>query len=235
MNPAALGFFGKVSSHGDFVSRRLPPDFVQVWDNWLQQCLHTSRQQLGPAWLAHYLSSPIWRFALDKGVIDQHAWAGVLIPSVDRVGRHFPLMIAGACQGRAPLLQWLSEEKAWFDQLEKWALASLEDGFMLSEFDAALAAMNALPAMPDGIEDQTKPDGFWCLPIGSLAQVPAGMPALTSNIAQSLLQGHSLWWTEGSPSIQASLLVRAGLPATTSFAAMLDGQWAALDRDVTLP
>ena len=223
MISAAPGFFGKVSSHGDFVARRLPSDSVQAWDHWLQQCLHASRQQLGAAWLAHYLTSPIWRFALDKGVIDQHAWAGVLMPSVDRGGRHFPLMIAGASEGHAPLLQWLSEEKAWFDQLEELALASLEDGFMLSQFDAGLAAMNALPAVPDGIEDQAKPGALRCLSIGSLAQVQAAMPALTGGIAQSLLQGHSLWWTEGSPSIQASLLVCAGLPAPTSFAAMLDG------------
>ena len=178
---------------------------------------------MGATWLTHYLTSPVWRFALDKGVIDQHAWAGVLMPSVDRVGRHFPLMIAGASQGHAPLLQWLSEEKAWFDELEELALASLEDGFTLSKFDAALAAMNSLLTVPGGIEDKAKLGTFLRLPIGSLAQVQAAMPALTSSIAQNLLQGRSLWWTEGSPSIPASLLVCAGLPATTSFAAMLDG------------
>lgn len=30
------GFFGKVRTQGDFVSRRLPPEFVQPWDICLQ-------------------------------------------------------------------------------------------------------------------------------------------------------------------------------------------------------
>ena len=51
------GFFGKLVSHGDFVSRRLPESFMQVWDSWLQHGLLASREALGATWLETYLTS----------------------------------------------------------------------------------------------------------------------------------------------------------------------------------
>ena len=45
-------------------------------------------------WLDGYLASPSWRFLLMPGVMDGQPWAGVLMPSVDRVGRYYPLTIA---------------------------------------------------------------------------------------------------------------------------------------------
>src|SRR5436190_512470 len=96
------GFFGKVMTHGDFVSR----------------------------WLDTYLTSPIWRFVLAPGVCDNRAWAGVLMPSVDRVGRHFPLTIAAGATSDGAILDWVGSGKEWFDQLEDLALSSLADGFV---------------------------------------------------------------------------------------------------------
>ena len=37
------GFYGKLPSEGDFVTRRLPWEFTSVWDDWLQQGMHASR------------------------------------------------------------------------------------------------------------------------------------------------------------------------------------------------
>ena len=212
----APGFFGKVTSHGDFVARRLPPAFQEAWDGWLQAALAASRQQLGGAWLQHYLTSPIWRFAIDRGVLDEHAWAGVLMPSVDRVGRHFPLMIAAPVAGAAPLLDWVTWHSGWYDVLEDLARGSLEGSFVLEEFDAAVAAVQSLSA-----EAGYDPGpGGWCLPLAVV-----DVASLSARVAAALLQGHSLWWSEGSPSIEASLLVCRGMPPADGFAAKLDGSW----------
>ncbi|WP_394778085.1 type VI secretion system-associated protein TagF [Undibacterium sp.] len=222
----AAGFFGKVTSHGDFVSRRLPPAFLEVWDSWLQHSMHASKNQLGAAWLETYLTSPIWRFALSNGVVDGNAWAGVLMPSVDRVGRHFPLMIAAATSAQAPLLQWLEQGKSWYDALEELALSSLESNFLLDDFDAALRATSVLPgAVIFAGAIHAGPAAGWCLPSDGLEQMQASMPALTAAIAQSLLTGHSVWWTDGSQRILPSVLTCKGLPEHTAFAAMLDGSW----------
>jgi type VI secretion system protein ImpM len=130
----AAGFFGKIPSHGDFVARRLPAGFTGPWDAWLQAGMADSRARLGDAWLPTYLNSPIWRFALAAGVCGPQAWSGVMMPSVDRVGRYFPFTIAAGMDGRVP-------SAGWYESLEALALTALGDGFSLPGFDAALLAL----------------------------------------------------------------------------------------------
>jgi type VI secretion system protein ImpM len=206
----AAGFFGKVSSHGDFVARRLAPSFQEPWDAWLQAGLQASRQALGTRWLATYLNSPIWRFALAPGVCGDSAWAGVLMPSVDRVGRHFPLTVAGA--GAAPLEQ-LAQHGVWYARLEELALSTLREDFRLDAFDAALCALappqpvNGLPSAP------------------AVFAFDAAQPLnaqLLGAVAAAALDRHSLWWTDGSAEVEPCLAVCRGLP---ELAALLDGDW----------
>ena len=94
MTKNLTGLFGKLPAHGDFIYRDLPPSFINVWDEWLQGYVGSVKEQLGDAWLDVYLTSPIWRFAFGEGVIDENVWAGIMLPSVDRVGRYFPFSIA---------------------------------------------------------------------------------------------------------------------------------------------
>jgi len=129
------GYFGKVRTHGDFVSRRLPSGLVAAWDEWLQQCIQASREQLGQQWLNHYLTSPVWRFAVSPGILGADGLGGVMMPSVDRVGRYFPLMIAAT--GAPPLLDWVQRYGPWFDALDELARESLAPGFTLERFDTA--------------------------------------------------------------------------------------------------
>ncbi|HEX4596733.1 MAG TPA: type VI secretion system-associated protein TagF [Burkholderiaceae bacterium] len=99
--PALAGWFGKIPALGDFVARRLPTQFIDAWDHWLSTEIVATREALGSDWAASYLKAPTWRFALTPGVLDASTWYGVLTPSIDRVGRHFPLTLAGggaACE-----------------------------------------------------------------------------------------------------------------------------------------
>ena len=90
----SVGFYGKLPMVGDFVSRRLPNDFISSWDSWLQSAIAASREELGDDWLKNYLTSPIWRFLLSPGLCGNQAVAGIMMPSVDRVGRYYPLTVA---------------------------------------------------------------------------------------------------------------------------------------------
>ncbi len=218
------GFFGKVRSHGDFVQRRLPTEFLRIWDDWLQGTLRDSRHELGAGWLDTYLNSPIWRFALPSGVCGESAWAGVLMPSVDRVGRQFPLTIAAASTGIAPLLGWVTDEGAWYDRIETLALSTLHADFSLENFDTSLCSMTA-PA--SGIGEAMPPAKGHVIALVGLDRLSDAVPRLNQVIATVLLQGHSLWWTDGSEHVAPCVLVRQGLPTAGLFTAMLDGRWAA--------
>ena len=88
------GYFGKMPARGDFVSGSLGREFVDPWDDWIQASIEQSRDRLGEQWLDVYLTSPLWCFALSPSICGNHAWGGVLMPSVDAVGRYFPLTIA---------------------------------------------------------------------------------------------------------------------------------------------
>lgn len=216
---SAPGFFGKVSSHGDFVARRLAPAAQGVWDAWLQAGLLASRDQLGARWLETYLGSPIWRFALAPGVLDDNAWAGVLMPSVDRVGRHFPLTIAAA-DAEGGVLDWVAGAGAWYERLEELALSSLAEGFSLEQFDAALLALEGPPGRCGAGAGPGGPSG-WRLPLAGLDAVGAAAPLL----AEAALRGQGLWWSDGSDAVEPSVLLCRGLPAPAAFAGLLAGNW----------
>lgn len=210
----APGFFGKLASHGDFVSRRLPPGFIVVWDGWLQACIQGSRAQMGEEWLDAYLTGPIWRFALAPGVCDSQAWAGVLMPSVDRVGRHFPLVIAVGAPGSVPLAQWLGA--TWFEQVEELALSTLDAAFSFEQFDAALLAMPGLPPAP--VQGTSGPLG-WQTSIACAN----GAVDVADAVACAALFGQSVWWTDGSERVEPCLRLCRGLPAPQAYCAMLKG------------
>ena len=143
---ATCGFYGKLPSEGDFVSRRLPWEFTSAWDDWLQQGMQASRGALGERWLELYLSAPVWRFQLAPGVCGPLAWRGLFFASVDRVGRYFPLTLAfaggtgkpGAPAGVASTLA--GDEAAWF-AAEDAALAGLAPTLPMDDFDRALQAL----------------------------------------------------------------------------------------------
>ncbi|MEX2488194.1 MAG: type VI secretion system-associated protein TagF, partial [Pseudomonadales bacterium] len=88
------GFFGKLPSRGDFVSRDLPRSFVDAMDRWFRDGLHTSKKMLGDKWFPHYQVMPVWHFFMGEAVLDNQAWLGTWIPSEDRVNRHYPLLMA---------------------------------------------------------------------------------------------------------------------------------------------
>ena len=132
------GFYGKLPSEGDFVTRRLPWEFTSAWDDWLQQGMQASREALGATWLERYLSAPIWRFQLAPGVCGPSGWRGLFFASVDRVGRYFPLTLAFA-DGSAPALAALRDDD-WL-AIEDAALAGLAPTLPIDDFDRAVAGL----------------------------------------------------------------------------------------------
>jgi type VI secretion system protein ImpM len=146
-NPAAghrrfpAGWYGKIPAAGDFIARRIPAGFREAWDRWLQPALDAARGRLGPGWRDDFLSMPAWRFALPPGLLTPGAWAGVMVPSVDAVGRIFPLTIAAALpSSRLDAVATLLAAHAWFGAVEAVALSALIPSADPAAIDVAVAA-----------------------------------------------------------------------------------------------
>ena len=94
--------YGKLPARGDFVRAGLPRDFTDPWDDWLQSVIAGSRALMGEAWLPAFLEAPVWRFALPAGMCGAQAVLGLMLPSVDRAGRYFPLTFAALSPADLP-------------------------------------------------------------------------------------------------------------------------------------
>ncbi len=230
---AAAGFFGKLPSRGDFVSRRLPQRFLGVWDAWLQKSLAASQAQLGSDWLETYLTSPVWCFALSAEVCGDTAYAGVMIPSVDRIGRYFPLTAAMPNAEADSTLRAARALQSWYARTEALLLEALDEPPL--DLDALDARLERIATAPH----ELVADPAWPLSLGAAGEparwhfsAPAGAElaayrsAVLSHAAEQELGAYGVWWTAGSERVGASVLVTSGLPDADAFAAMLDGRWS---------
>lgn len=122
-----IGAFGKMPGLGDFFRANVPADFVSVWDEWLQNRLMEAKDALGEHWQARYMSAPIWRFTLSPGLAGKSGMIGVLMASVDRVGRQFPLTLTCAVEELEQPLLFHQSQSALFEALEDAAFAALDE------------------------------------------------------------------------------------------------------------
>lgn len=220
------GWYGKLASLGDFASRRLSPQFVARWDPWLQQVMAASRVHLGSAWLDSYLSSPLWRFVEWPPCAEMPLHVGVLMPSVDKVGRYFPLCIAAALPAPpASEGDWRALSD-WCERIEAAALATLDLARSAQQFDDALLALPApLPRSPAPLPPAMLLDALQGAP-GQVLQGLVAHDALGSMLAGAAAvslarsaAGASLWWAHCADPVP--LLACAGLPDAELFTAML--------------
>ena len=142
------GWHGKLPTLGDFASRRLDADFIDVWDGWLAAEIDGLKRRDEDGWLRAYLDSPSWRFLLMPGVLPgalgMRPWIGVLMPSVDRVGRYFPFTIAHKLEA------WPSGEDdfqtlfRWLHRLDDVAADALYGDWDVNMLEAELSGL-AIP------------------------------------------------------------------------------------------
>ncbi|MFV0475137.1 MAG: type VI secretion system-associated protein TagF [Pikeienuella sp.] len=146
--PAArTGYFGKVPSQGDFVSNGLPRALADMFDLWLREAVRDSQRKLGRGRQEAFLVAPIWRMALEAGVAGPDPVIGVMMPSVDRVGRYFPLVIAAPLARRALSVDDMTRLTPWFDAASALALSTLRPDFALARFDEEAAGMSIPDSM----------------------------------------------------------------------------------------
>lgn len=169
----STGAYGKMPSLGDFFRIGLDPGFVEPWDAWLQSVVAAARDALGERWTDCYMSAPIWRFTLAPGLAGAAGMTGVLMPSVDRVGRQFPLTLAApAPADAAPADLHLSRDAA-FAALEDIALDALDEAMTRDALAERLAALDP-PASPPAVTVNREGAG---LMTAAGADIAAGLAA----------------------------------------------------------
>ncbi|MDO9600216.1 MAG: type VI secretion system-associated protein TagF [Azoarcus sp.] len=221
----APGWYGKLPALGDFASRRLPHGFVSAWDAWLQRGMAYSQEHLGPAWLDTFLTAPVWGFVLGARTLDTQTWAGIVLPSVDRVGRYFPLTLCAALPRIAFDGEALAALQRWMDDLEQAARAGLDPQVSLEGFDAAFAGVLppsfASPAMTDGLGSALlRGEPFIRLERAGAKGLHELAGDAGAQVMDPLFAPYTLWWCRGGDGVTGGFACH-GMPSAAVFARML--------------
>jgi type VI secretion system protein ImpM len=160
------------------------------------------------------------------------------MPSVDRVGRYFPLTLAAKIDGSQALPDLFISAAKWFEELEQLALTALEDDFDLSEFDRRLQKQILdLPSGPDEIHCLRHPRPpkddkiAYRIAMETLEDMTDAFIQLSANLLADFLPVYSLWSTTGSERMKPSLLVYEDLPPRFKYIELLAGQIQPEQRD----
>lgn len=227
------GFYGKLPVLGDFVSRRVDRDFINGWDEWLQSSIACSKEALGEQWLESYLTSPIWRFVISPGVCGSQAMAGVMMPSVDRVGRYFPLMITVNIQDIDSVAIFGSKTEHWFEEVESIALAALEEDLSVNQIDDMLKEVNSdcwrnksIVKMGQGNDAGmvSNKKAFFLRAQRSETMLNDQLIGLNNCLVNYYFRGYTFWQTSGSAGMDPSLLVCEGMPPVNAYTGLVTGQ-----------
>jgi type VI secretion system protein ImpM len=232
-----VGIYGKLPSHGDFLQRRVPPEFLTPWDEWLQGGIAASRAALADQWTNTYLTSPLWRFALSASACGRAAVAGLMAPSVDRVGRFFPLTLMWRLPASLPPIVYASLTGTSLASAEQLLIDGLAaEALDFEHFDEEVSLLGpsihqvlGSAAEPFAEEDLDQvslgQNVAWHLPTGVSGGVVSALSAMLACRLEAEYKPLTLWWTDGSAIVEPCCLIVRGMPAADAFVSLLDGSW----------
>ena len=220
----AIGWHGKLPTVGDFATRRLDSNFVSVWDDWLSAGLAGLRSHDPDHWLDAYLASPSWRFVVTPGFLpaplQATAWAGVVMPSVDRVGRYYPLTLVAPLpaiplETSVQLALWL-----WLQRLEDAAIDALQEDWSIDLLETELMRLG-LPPEPVagagisacGPATGNQPPGP--PPADAAASMESFFAACTAMASTQRHPGQCLWYNEANI-LAPKIICSAGLDSSVA-------------------
>lgn len=225
------GLFGKIGAKRDFIAMATPRGFLEVWEPWVQASLSASRHQLGPDWQQAFLTAPVWRFWLGAAICGTPV-AGAIMPSLDGVGRYYPLTlhaVAGTEAGLPP--PNVDPQDEWFGQAETFLLSTLDRGATFEQISEALdrlAAPRLLPVVAD--DSQFKPLGPAAMGRAAALDAFADSFSALCAVSPQVYAAASFWWTAGGEGFPPLTLCCRGLPDPFQFSTLLTGEF---DRPVS--
>lgn len=219
------GLFGKLPARRDFISQAVPRTFLRLWEPWLEQGIVEGRNRLGASeWEAAFRAAPIWRFWLGADLCGT-AILGAFMPSMDAVGRYFPLTLIGFQEDKPVVSPNNDPQHALFEKIEMVLLSALEPGTTFEKLLVELDDLNhSGPFDETGVstaaaeikfgtqlEDRPPLSLVELFAVRRLAYQDCGIAAAT------------FWWTAGGAHFKPVGLMRRHLPETGLFTGMLTG------------
>ncbi len=186
--------------------------------------------KLGPAWRDAFLKAPIWRFWFGAKICGEPV-LGAFMPSLDGIGRYFPLSVfVRGTDGSVFPPPEFEPQTPWFTAAENLLLSALEEGTSL---EAVTAGLDAMADPTDRVPPFAKREALK-LNDGSVL-VEAQQSAFADVFASARLAGHanayadlSFWWTAGGEGFPAMALAQRRMPDPFVFTGMLTGDFKGL-------
>lgn len=221
------GLYGKLPMKRDFISVSTPHAFLERWEPWLQGGISASRVGLGAQWQDIFLRAPIWRFWLGTGICGVPAM-GSFMPSVDGVGRFFPLT-AFACgeSGSAFPAPQSDPQTEWFTAVEAMLLDALDED---ASYDRVLETLNSLPLPAFASASDAVPVRDLLSATVATAEAPEALgdafASLLAEQARRLQAAGSFFWTIGGEDFPPAAVFCTGLPDPNVLTTFLSGQFS---------
>lgn len=217
------GLFGKLGAKRDFVALATPRAFLEAWEPWVQASLSASRHVLGPRWQEAYLTAPVWRFWLGDAICGATV-AGAIMPSLDGIGRYYPLTLHAVAEADAPIAPPdIDPQDAWFEAAESLLLSTLARDAAFERIAAALADLAPPRSRPPAGGEALVPlDRDVVAAMVANGDFAASLSALRSASAAACAAA-SFWWTSGGDDFPALALCCRGLPDPYHYARLLTG------------
>jgi type VI secretion system protein ImpM len=210
----------------DFISVAVPPAFLDLWEPWLQGGVTASRLALGAQWQDVFLRAPIWRFWLGNRLCGRPAMGSVM-PSVDAVGRFFPLT-AFACgePGSAFVSPRLDRQEEWFAGIEALLLGALDED---SVYEELLAALDKYAAPAAAAGEGPAPQDLLSARLVT-ADTPEQLGDAFSNLVSDS-ERHAeaagcFFWTIGGEGFPPAAAFSKGLPDRNILTTFLSGEFS---------
>ena len=218
------GLFGKLSAKRDFIALATPRAFLEVWEPWVQSSLSASRHQLGEGWQQAFLTTPVWRFWLGAAICGTTV-AGAIMPSLDGVGRYYPLTLHAVADAGMPIVPPdIDAQDQWFAIAENFLFSTLERETVFEDVSTALDRL-AVPRTQSPLEDDSPiirvGDG-----LAGMVSPAGGFSSSLSNLraaSPDIYAAASFWWTAGGGDFPPLALTCRGLPDPFRYSTLLSG------------
>jgi type VI secretion system protein ImpM len=212
------GVYGKYPAKRDFVVHNLQRPFLTFWENWLQAAVAASHEQLGGGWQQSFLTAPIWRFWLGEAICGATV-CGAIMPSVDGIGRYFPLTIC-ACAPAGMRIDPppVDPMEDWYRAVEGALLQTLAEDFSGEPPD--IVARLGFPRLETAASGNPPASGA-----GQGLQDSFRMH-LASDIGE-LYDQRSYWWTRGGRDSPPHIAKWDAMPDPYVYSEFLTGRFEA--------